>query len=602
LSDTNFIPDNLRIARRGLDALPSIKILNDWTWDKKCSRWVLYCELTIAEYKENPFVPQSTNWYVIAETDYPFSGISFLPSKINGIAHTFQHQRNNSKLPDDLPWRWRSICLDLNIKALGRFFNETEPFSTEERLAWYFGRALNWLKAAANGELAKEGEMFELPDFSENKDIAVVFSESASSFNFWKSSNDKAGTVELLQIQDTNLLVTKSFFNQNGKQILTPNWGKFKNLITQQYYTGIWIRINELPIFEPWQAPSIFGELINILQSQDINFYEVIKPALSKIRDGRKHILLLGFPIPLKYGESVTRIHWQSMLLPAISFGKETMKGFRNNENGRFLLDKSKAIGPNIELEWLRSENWHKEQISKRGKMPKSLSNKKILLVGCGAVGSAIAEFLVRGNANKIILLDNEKIEVGNLVRHTLNIKDIKKPKSQQLAQRLNTINPNAEVDFIVSDFPPRSRSDINSINSCDIIIDCTGDDEALIALSQFSWVDEKQFFSVNLNYGATKSFVFYYKGTRFPIQEYSQKIKAHLANISEIDDPPGDGIGCWHPTFPARSDDVWLLASACIKEIIYLLEHSITTRAYKFTVFEQIFDDDSFLGVRKIE
>jgi molybdopterin/thiamine biosynthesis adenylyltransferase len=277
------------------------------------------------------------------------------------------------------------------------------------------------------------------------------------------------------------------------------------------------------------------------------------------------------------------------------------MKGFRPNESGKFLFDKLKVINHNVELDWVSSENWNAEQISARGRFPVSFSSQRVLIIGCGAVGSVVAELLVRGNINQVVLIDGEELEVGNLVRHTLGLEDIKKPKAQQLAKRLNSINPNARVMYIADVFPPRSDNDRAILKQCDVIIDCTGDDKALISLSQFPWGKEKLIISINLNYGATKSFIFTYKGNLFPVQEYSQRIKPHLTNMDEIDELPIDGIGCWHPVFPARADDVWLLVSACVKEVLDSLEHPINPETCRFAVFEQVLENDTFVGIRKI-
>ena len=42
---------------------------------------------------------------------------------------------------------------------------------------------------------------------------------------------------------------------------------------------------------------------------------------------------------------------------------------------------------------------------------------------------------------------------------------------------------------------------------------------------------------------------------------------KADLQGIDE-NSLPRDGMGCWHPTFPARSDDIWMAASIAVKDI----------------------------------
>ena len=65
----------------------------------------------------------------------------------------------------------------------------------------------------------------------------------------------------------------------------------------------------------------------------------------------------------------------------------------------------------------------------------------------------------------------------------------------------------------------------------------------------------------------------------------------------------PRNGIGCWHPTFPGRSDDIWLAASTAAKAI----ENYIITKSEKTIslVYEQRESNGIFEGymlVDKIE
>lgn len=602
MGDHRQLPENLRIARRSLEGIHTVSILDDWVWNENIYSWMLHCRLTAPDYTEHPFLPRMTDWYVAASSEYPLGSISFFPSKNNGISCTFQHQLNNSKAEDALPWRWGSICLDLNVKVLGRLFAESEPFSVENRLVWYFYRALNWLKAASRGDFTKPGEPFELPDFATKKENVLAFSESASSFALWMESNEKVGIVKFVKIKNTNTHVVTSFENRMGRHILSLDWGNVMSRQENEYDKGLWIRLSQMPVLEPWQPPSTLGELIDALKEQDIDFYETIKSVTSEIRDGARHFLLLGFPIPSKYGEESIRLHWQAILLPQLSSGSKTMDGFRPNETGRFLRDKTKIIYRDLKLDWISSENWNKEQVSRRGKFPDSLSMKRVLIIGCGAVGSLIAEMLVRGNVNHLVLMDGEQLEVGNLVRHTLELSDIRKSKAQQLAWRLNSINPNAKINAIVGDFPPTAKDEIEVIRRCDLILDCTGDDEVLLSLPQFSWGGEKLMTSINLNYGASKAFIFTYRGESFPVQQYLHKIRPHLEKIDQVDELPSDGIGCWHPTFPARADDVWLLMAACVKYVLNSVEKPFSAETCRFAVFEQVLENGDFVGIRKTE
>ena len=77
-------------------------------------------------------------------------------------------------------------------------------------------------------------------------------------------------------------------------------------------------------------------------------------------------------------------------------------------------------------------------------KLIESLKTKKFCIVGCGAVGCAFAEMLVRSGAKKISFIDGEIIEDTNLNRVIAFVKsDVGKKKVDVLECRLKAINSN---------------------------------------------------------------------------------------------------------------------------------------------------------------
>lgn len=50
----------------------------------------------------------------------------------------------------------------------------------------------------------------------------------------------------------------------------------------------------------------------------------------------------------------------------------------------------------------------------------KKISEKHVLMVGCGALGSANAEMLVRAGIGKLTIIDRDYVEYSNLQRQTL--------------------------------------------------------------------------------------------------------------------------------------------------------------------------------------
>ena len=72
-----------------------------------------------------------------------------------------------------------------------------------------------------------------------------------------------------------------------------------------------------------------------------------------------------------------------------------------------------------------------------------AIREKRFCIVGCGAVGAAFAEILVRTGAKNISLIDGDKVERKNLNRVLSFLNDdVGKEKVTVLANHLKKINP----------------------------------------------------------------------------------------------------------------------------------------------------------------
>ena len=104
------------------------------------------------------------------------------------------------------------------------------------------------------------------------------------------------------------------------------------------------------------------------------------------------------------------------------------------------------------------------------------LSKKKILVLGCGSTGSAMAEILVRAGIKNITLIDHKNITERNISRHTYaSSYDIGRSKSRSLADFLKKISGdtiiNTRHDILLpttdlSKWIPQDTDLV--INSCD--------------------------------------------------------------------------------------------------------------------------------------
>lgn len=70
------------------------------------------------------------------------------------------------------------------------------------------------------------------------------------------------------------------------------------------------------------------------------------------------------------------------------------------------------------------------------------MCKNRIHIIGCGAIGSTVAENLVRFGLTKITLYDFDVVEGHNIANQMFTQEDIGKPKVQALAEYLARINP----------------------------------------------------------------------------------------------------------------------------------------------------------------
>ena len=103
------------------------------------------------------------------------------------------------------------------------------------------------------------------------------------------------------------------------------------------------------------------------------------------------------------------------------------------------------------------------------------LADSRALIIGCGALGSAHAEALVRAGVGKLRIVDRDFVEFSNLQRQTMFTESdaaVKLPKAIAAAQHLREINSSIEVGPEIADV---NYSNIERlIEGCDVVIDGT--------------------------------------------------------------------------------------------------------------------------------
>ena len=105
------------------------------------------------------------------------------------------------------------------------------------------------------------------------------------------------------------------------------------------------------------------------------------------------------------------------------------------------------------------------------------LAKKRVLVVGLGSGGSLLAWYLARTGIGYLGLLDGERLEKENLVRHICGIKDIGKLKTKYMESIIKSINPLIKIKTYTKNI---SEDDYDFLKATlpkyDLVINCTGD------------------------------------------------------------------------------------------------------------------------------
>jgi molybdopterin/thiamine biosynthesis adenylyltransferase len=589
LKNKKIPSESLLKGRRAIEFIEGVNLIDDLQWNESNNKWILHYSVFLDEINDT-ILPKKTEWYILIDDEYPRGNISFFPSKINSLTQTFPHQLYNGEGRKDYPWRNGLVCLDTNVRSLGHLVANDEPFEENVRLSWYVERLKHWLKSASLNQLTLENEPFELVDFPESSALKLGFSENHQSFKYWSTTDIKYGIVELSLINPGSFLV-RNFKSPQGHCFRMIKWGEYASQFKNyDKIIGSWILLNEVPHLKPWQAPLTWLELNEICLKQGIDLFKKINSLKSKqkYRNNIAHILLVGFPIKKNLNDDNSEIFWKGIEIP-ITFKTEILvKRAKLKANERKPDKQSKYMNKHENIKWMHSFNWSKESIMTRGILPKSLTSSKILQIGAGALGSSVSELLIRGGVEKFGIIDFDYLEMGNITRHTLLLNNLDNSKAEALMDRLNKSSLHSNVSAFKGSIQFNLKKNSEALEKYNVVLDCTGDDDVLASLESCQWLSPKRFVSISLGFGGKRLFIFTHVGMSFQNEVFKKLIDPWLRKEqNEYSDEvfPREGLGCWHPLFPARIDDVWLMAATAVKKFEGIFKEQNTSL---LSVYEQ--------------
>lgn len=570
LSRFDDLPLALHAASAVLGSRAGVVIDGAWTpvVTPDGVRWGLPVRLDLAGAAPTEHVPPQTAWVVTVNAED--LTVRMYPARADdAVAATFYHQEYNGRA--DPAWDVRSgyLCTQTSTHKLaqGRVGTYDEPVDLFDRVLWHVERAARWLRRAATDTLVEDGDPFELPDFrTQGPDASTLATyEDAASLARW-SEAPRAGIAEfaVLGTAAAPVAVVKGWFGPRGADLFRPAWGPFvaENAGPR---SALWLRLDELPAVAPWRAPATGPELLAAARAQGLDPRELLAPLWRHLRGARIPLLIVGAPIPNRFGGPPAVMHWQALRLPSLAKEAPRTRRLRNH------LDFARVLGRNTTLTWIPvSENWHPDVLENRGRLSVRLRSARTVIAGTGALGSDVAETVVRMGLHAPVLVDPGRFEAGNAVRHRLTLAELGHGKAPALADRLNAANPSARVAGYEVELPTTEPEVVEALAVADLVLDLTASDALLHAVPDLGLRPDALVVSASVGLFAERLYLFADKADRFSAEAFDRWFEPYRRREHERAEREGlpQAAGCWHPVTPVPYHRLHALAGLLVERL----------------------------------
>lgn len=128
----------------------------------------------------------------------------------------------------------------------------------------------------------------------------------------------------------------------------------------------------------------------------------------------------------------------------------------------------------------------------------KLINNATVMIIGLGGIGSPVAQYLAAAGVGRLILIDDDKVDLSNLHRQILyNETDIGCYKAEKAADFLSKVNNYVVIEAHVRKFDVDFG--YSSISDVDLIIDGTDNFETRYLINDICVLKKKVFISCSI-------------------------------------------------------------------------------------------------------
>lgn len=372
------------------------------------------------------------------------------------------------------------------------------------------------------------------------------------------------GTVELTMLvpgvhdgKRMETFLANTFHSKISGEEYVCQWGKGNK--KQMRFEGIYCFLEQAPSLYDKFVLELYNDMSSLFSWSQMQF--LYKRSLIK-KEAQRVPLFCGYKIP--NGE----IRWQVAMLKADDF---PIKSEKVKCGGRPIIN---HLYTKTLIDWASSYNCSYDYFFGRGCLPSSLAEKKILIIGIGAIGSMVAKTLARSGSKYLGLYDVDLKEPGNVCRSEYDFLSGISDKSYELSSILQSISPFVQCEIspkaldswikLTMDNDETKNAIQEILNRYDIIFDCSTDDGMMYVLDKLNLRSKL----INISISNHANELVCAMGNN--ITETVKFIFTQIIKYDTLD--MFYPTGCWSPTFKASYNDIAAKLQLALKHIIGML------------------------------
>lgn len=328
-------------------------------------------------------------------------------------------------------------------------------------------------------ELARK-VIFPVDDAAQRKDLEAEFEA------YW-TEDDVTAAFSICDPTGASgqIVLAELGWAGKGRILLAPDlatarqWCAASRMVLAQPKSSYLMRLTSLfcpPRFDTRMSLNDLLRLVEVHASSESR--EALTTWLRE--SGLPSLVLLSAPLSDGSSDAVFAVQ-----IPRLSgqAAKDAQRGFRP---GHVPKGREVALGRPLPVRRIGVARGDQAFVLVRGGGEPSLLKRRVVVVGCGAVGSHVAASLAASGVGSLILIDPEELEPSNIHRHLLGATDLGRNKAEALAERVRERFPLASTQAVSKKIEEVLELTPEAVTGVDLVLIALGEETLELRLNEF--------------------------------------------------------------------------------------------------------------------